>query len=109
MCNLEEANQKDIPIQHRFITVKKCLSYIDDIYAIDHRLLIYACLSTWLFQNRFNNLCLITLREYEALSLRISRGVNKDVLNVASKMQLLFLFCISLKIIKIQFSSNQPK
>lgn len=84
--NIESAYNQQVPIQHRFLLMKKNLELIPSIRAIDHKLLIYYNLALWLYNNKFKDLAAITMIEYESLSLRVSSCQSNNVLNLSTHM-----------------------
>ncbi|MBQ49987.1 MAG: hypothetical protein CMP10_21585 [Zetaproteobacteria bacterium] len=80
--NFENAHNSDLSFQNRFITLKKNFEIVKSIKPADQRLLIYAAMATWLKDNNFLNLAVVSIQEYISLSMRITMGRNKDVFNV---------------------------
>ncbi len=82
--HLERAYDKDIPLAHRLVLVKKTLQFFHALADIDKVLLVHLALLRWLIRSQCRELARFVYSEYAILSQRLSGTV--DALGVASDL-----------------------
>ena len=80
---LEEAHDPLIPFHSRLDKVGDMLQKATAIRDVSRRLLVYFAATRWLLRNNQYHLAKLTLMEYEALSLRLTRGGSRDSIGIA--------------------------
>ncbi len=82
--HLERAYDKDIPLAHRLILVKKTLQSVHDLADIDKVLLVHLALMRWLIRSQSRELARFVYSEYVILSHRLSG--TPDALGIAADL-----------------------
>ncbi len=82
--HLERAYDKDIPLAHRLILVKKTLQSVHDLADIDKVLLVHMALIRWLIRSQSRELARFVYSEYVILSHRLSG--TPDALGIAADL-----------------------
>lgn len=82
--HLERAYDKDIPLAHRLILVKKTLQAVHTLPDIDKVLLVHLALLRWLIRSQSRELARFVYSEYAILSLRLSG--TPDALGIAADL-----------------------
>jgi tetratricopeptide (TPR) repeat protein len=82
--HLERAYDKDIPLAHRLLLVKKTLQAVHTLADIDKVLLVHLALLRWLIRSQCRELARFVYSEYAILSQRLSG--TTDALGVAADL-----------------------
>ena len=85
-CEVQNAYDSGIPFPTRFNTMQKMVAGIPKQYPIDKPLLCWLALARWLIRHNNQRLAQLAISEYEAVSLKASRGRCADVLGVAQDL-----------------------
>lgn len=82
--HLERAYDKDIPLPHRLMLVKKTLQAVHTLPDIDKVLLVHLALVRWLIRSQSRDLARFVYSEYVTLSQRLSGTL--DALGIAADL-----------------------
>jgi len=82
--HLERAYDKDIPLAHRLVLVKKTLQAVHTLPDVDKVLLVHLALLRWLIRSQCRELARFVYSEYSILSLRLSG--TRDALGIAADL-----------------------
>ncbi|MDQ3233814.1 MAG: hypothetical protein M3Q07_18510 [Pseudobdellovibrionaceae bacterium] len=82
--HMERAYDKDIPLAHRLMLVKKILQAVHTLPDIDKVLLVHLALLRWLIRSQCREMARFVYSEYAILSLRLSG--TTDALGIASDL-----------------------
>jgi tetratricopeptide (TPR) repeat protein len=82
--HLERAYDKDIPLSHRLMLVKKTLQAVHTLPDIDKVLLVHLALVRWLIRSQSRELARFVYSEYATLSQRLSG--TADALGIAADL-----------------------
>lgn len=83
---LEKSYDKEIPLTHRLVGIKKTVQMVQSIADIDKVLLVHLSLIRWLLRSQCRDFGRILWSEYSGLSLRLTRGLSQDVLGIAGDL-----------------------
>jgi hypothetical protein len=82
----EKLYDTGLSVSNRIEMLGRELERIKEVSSIEKELLVWAASARWLFRIKASGLAGVALDEYSALSLRVSRGRNPDVLGVAADL-----------------------
>ncbi len=81
---LEQAYDTEVPFFLRLSQIESLIEQIASVLKGDKQLLCWLVLTRWLLRNKNPSLAHLTMTEYQTLSLRLSDGRTRDVLGIAS-------------------------
>lgn len=83
---IEELYDHSIPHALKIKKIGKILAQTHMHLNIELELLVWAAVARWLFRNRSHGFASLVLHEYQARSLKLSKGKNEDVLGVVADL-----------------------
>lgn len=86
VSKLEQAYDSSLSFTLRLEDMGEALSRVSRLATVDFELLAWATAARWLARNRSLALAALALAEYEAMSLRLSRGARRDALGIMADL-----------------------
>jgi len=87
VAQLERSEDTTVPILFRLERLGEILANRQALLSIDKELLLLAASCRWLARVAAFSLATLTLNEYTALSMKLSNGAQRDVLNLVHDIQ----------------------
>ncbi len=84
---VERAYDENLPFQIRLETLGNIISKTSILPTIEREILVWAATIRWLVRSQSFELANLTLKEFQAINLRLSEGKNVDVLGSFADMK----------------------